>query len=56
MEHTFKTYDLALNYVTKYIEQNLVLSKDGILYVSHNKNAKRLTDVNKNYKDMTSKK
>lgn len=53
IEHTFKAYDLALEYGTKYIEQDLVTSKDGTLYVSHDENAERLTDVDKNYKEMT---
>lgn len=52
-EHTFKAYDLALDYGTKYIEQDLVTSNDGTLYVSHDENAKRITGVDKNYKDMT---
>ncbi|AYW48790.1 glycerophosphodiester phosphodiesterase [Tetragenococcus osmophilus] len=54
IEHTFKAYDLALNYNTKYIEQDVVTSKDGTLYVSHDENAKRITGINKDYKDMTS--
>lgn len=53
IEHTFKAYDLALDYGTKYIEQDLVTSKEGTLYVSHDENAERLTDVDKNYKDMS---
>lgn len=53
IEHTFKAYDLAIDYGSKYIEQDLVRSKDGTLYVSHEENAKPLTGVNKNYKDMT---
>ena len=53
IEHTFKAYDLALEYGAKYIEQDLVTSKDGTLYVSHDENAERLTGVDKNYKDMT---
>lgn len=53
IEHTFKAYDLALEYGSKYIEQDLVTSKDGTLYVSHDENAERLTGVDKNYKDMT---
>ncbi|WP_339360185.1 glycerophosphodiester phosphodiesterase [Tetragenococcus halophilus] len=53
IEHTFKAYDLALDYGTKYIEQDLVTSKEDTLYVSHDENAERLTGVDKNYKDMT---
>jgi len=53
IEHTFKAYDLALEYGTKYIEQDLVTSKDGTLYVSHDDNAKRITGVDKDYNDMS---
>ncbi|GMA06978.1 glycerophosphoryl diester phosphodiesterase [Tetragenococcus halophilus subsp. flandriensis] len=53
IEHTFKAYDLALEYGTKYIEQDLVRSKEGTLYVSHEENAEPLTGVNKDYKYMT---
>lgn len=52
VEHTFKSYDLAIDYGTKYIEQDLVRSKEGTLYISHEENAKPITGVNKNYKDM----
>lgn len=55
IEHTFKAYDLAIDYGTKYIEQDLVTSKDGTLYVSHDENAKRITGVDKNYSDMNDK-
>ncbi|MCF1685511.1 glycerophosphodiester phosphodiesterase [Tetragenococcus halophilus] len=55
IEHTFKAYDLALEYGTKYIEQDLVTSKDGTLYVSHDDNAERITGVDKNYNDMNDK-
>lgn len=53
IEHTFKAYDLALEYGTKYIEQDLVTSKDGTLYVSHDDNAERITGVDKDYNDMS---
>lgn len=52
-EHSFPAYDLALLYGSKYIEQDLVTSKDGTLYVSHDDNAKRLTGVDHLYSDMT---
>lgn len=55
IEHTFKAYDLALEYGTKYIEQDLVTSKDGTLYVSHDDNAERITGVDKNYNDMSNR-
>lgn len=53
IEHSFSAYDLAIAYGGKYIEQDVVTSKDGTLYVSHDDNAKRLTGVNKNYNEMT---
>lgn len=34
-EHCFAAYDLAIAYGSKYIEQDLVTSADGTLYVSH---------------------
>lgn len=52
-EHSFPAYDLALLYGSKNIEQDLVTSKDGTLYVSHDDNAKRLTGVDRLYSDMT---
>lgn len=52
-EHSFPAYDLALLYGSHYIEQDLVTSKDGTLYVSHDNSAKRLTGVNRLYSDMT---
>lgn len=54
IEHTFSAYDLAIAYGSSYIEQDLVTSKDNVLYVSHDNNSERLTGVNKNYSDMTS--
>ncbi|OPF87802.1 hydrolase [Vagococcus martis] len=52
-EHSFPAYDLALLYGSHNIEQDLVTSKDGTLYVSHDDNAKRLTGVDRLYSDMT---
>ena len=34
-EHSLAAYDLAIAYGSKYIEQDLVISADGTLYVSH---------------------
>lgn len=53
VEHPFSAYDLAIDYGNDYIEQDLVSSKEGTLYVSHDTNAKRLTGVDRFYKDMT---
>lgn len=55
VEHTFAAYDLAIKYGSKYIEQDIVTSKDGTLIVSHDLSAKRMTGVNKLYADMTDK-
>lgn len=53
VEHTYRSYNLALDYGTKYIEQDLVTSKDGTLFISHDTNAQRVTGVNREYSDMT---
>ncbi|KAF1304860.1 glycerophosphodiester phosphodiesterase [Enterococcus sp. JM9B] len=53
VEHSYAAYDLAIQYGSKYIEQDLVTSKDGTLYVSHDLSAKRITGVNKYYSEMT---
>lgn len=53
IEHTLAAYDLAVLYGSKYIEQDIVISKDGTLYVSHDQNAKRITGVDALYSDMT---
>lgn len=55
LEHTFKAYDLAIKYGSKNIEQDLVTSKDGTLYVSHDSSAKKITGINKKYSNMTDK-
>ena len=38
-EHSFKAYDAAIEAGSRYIEQDVVISADGILYVSHDLNA-----------------
>lgn len=53
IEHTFAAYDLALQQGSKYIEQDLVTSKDDTLYVSHDASAKRITGIDALYTDMT---
>lgn len=53
IEHSYKAYDLAIDYGSKFIEQDLVTSKDHTLYVSHDLNAKRITGINKDYNKMT---
>lgn len=52
-EHTAAAYDLAILYGSKYIEQDVVTSKDGTLYVSHDSSAQKITGVDKLYSEMT---
>lgn len=52
-EHTFDAYDWAIANGSKYIEQDLVLSADGTLYVSHDLTSTRLTGVSASYSNMT---
>lgn len=52
-EHTIKAYDLAISYGSKNIEQDIVVSAEGDLYVSHDLTATRLTGRNAYYSDMT---
>lgn len=53
IEHTIEAYNLALDYGSKYIEQDLVSSKQGTLYISHDESAQRITGVDKNFSDMS---
>lgn len=53
IEHTERAYDLAIKYGSKNIEQDIVLSKDGTLYVSHDLSAGRLTGNYSYYSNMT---
>ncbi|MGL4663241.1 MAG: glycerophosphodiester phosphodiesterase family protein [Culicoidibacterales bacterium] len=55
VEHTFQAYDLAIKQGAKNIELDLVTSKDGTLWVSHDLTAKAMTLVDKKYSDMTDK-
>lgn len=55
VEHTFQAYDLAISQGAKNIELDLVTSKDGTLWVSHDLTAKAMTLVDKKYSDMTDK-
>lgn len=54
VEHTFAAYDLAVKYGSEYIEQDVVTSKDKILFVSHDLSAQKITGIDKLYSDMTS--
>lgn len=53
IEHSIAAYDLALLYGSKYIEQDVVLSADGTLWISHDRNAKRITGMDARYSDLT---
>ncbi|MFC6346408.1 glycerophosphodiester phosphodiesterase [Vagococcus carniphilus] len=53
VEHSFKAYDLALLYGSKFIEQDLVTSEEDTLFVSHDLSAKRITGINKLFSKMT---
>ena len=53
VEHTIRAYDEAIAQGADHIEQDVVLSKDGTLYVSHDLSAGRITGVDRNYADMT---
>ena len=53
LEHTFDAYDLAIEYGAKCIEQDVVVSKDGTLYVSHDLSAFRLYGINAYFLNLT---
>ena len=53
-EHTFKAYDEAIKAGSRYIEQDIVISSDGVLYVSHDENAVAMTGYNGMYEYMSS--
>lgn len=50
-EHSFAGYDDAINKGSKYIEQDLILSKDNKLVVSHDNNLKRTLGIDINISD-----
>lgn len=53
-EHSFKAYDAAIEAGSRYIEQDVVISSDKVLYVSHDDNALAMTGYNGNYEYMSS--
>lgn len=55
IEHTLAAYDLAIMYGSKYIEPDVVTSKDNTLFISHDPSAKKITGHDQLYKDMTDK-
>ena len=52
-EHSFKAYDDAIASGSCYIEQDLVISSDGVLFVAHDLNAAGMTGRNALYSSMT---
>ncbi len=52
-EHTITGYDLAVQAGTLYLEQDLVLSADGTVYVSHDFSPGRMTGNYRNFYEMT---
>lgn len=52
-EHSFKAYDEVISAGSQNIEQDLVISSDGVLFVSHDLNASTMTGVNALYSSMT---
>ena len=53
-EHSFKAYDTAIEAGSRYIEQDIVISSDGILYVSHDLGAYSMTGYDGLYEYMNS--
>lgn len=53
-EHSFKAYDAAIEAGSRYIEQDIVISSDGILYVSHDLGAYSMTGYDGLYEYMNS--
>lgn len=52
-EHSFEAYDAAIKAGSHNIEQDIVISKDGTLYVAHDLSAAPMTGVGKLYSNMT---
>ena len=48
-EHSFKAYDAAIEAGSRYIEQDIVMSSDGVLFVAHDLNASYMTGRNAEY-------
>lgn len=53
-EHSFEAYDAAIEAGSRYIEQDIVMSADGVLYVSHDLNAVTMTGYNGMYEYLSS--
>ncbi len=53
-EHSFKAYDAALEAGARNVDLDIVISSDGVLYVSHDLNAVTMTGYNGMYEYMSS--
>lgn len=53
-EHSLKVYDAAIEAGSRYIEQDIVISSDGVLYVSHDTWAGTMTGYDGMYEYMSS--
>ena len=53
-EHSFKAYDAAIDAGSQYIGVDVVISSDGVLYVSSELNAYTMTDYNGMYEYISS--
>lgn len=52
-EHSFRAYDRAIAEGSQYIEQDVVISSDGVLFVSHDLSAAGMTGTSAQYSSMT---
>lgn len=52
---TFAAYDLAIAYGSRYIEQDLVISADGVFYCSHDLSPEALTGEPRLFSELTSR-
>ena len=52
-EHSFAGYDKAIADGSRFIEQDIVTSADGTLYVSHDETAERLTGTDRKFSAMS---
>lgn len=52
-EHSFKAYDKAISEGARYIEQDVVISQDGTLYLSHDETPARLTGKGGSFSDLS---
>lgn len=50
---TFAAYDLAIAYGSRFLEQDLCLSSDGVLYCCHDDTPKAVSGVDRSFSEMT---